>query len=223
VGHSIPIPERFLQSDFQGRPRAPDPPEEPPPIQRATQSGQRLQILSDGSSDSSAPSVCSDSSALSARRTVFRLCRRLKLDGGAEDREKLRLLFQTHAQALAGMTFEEFRLLVAEGTERVKTPVGSGALGDALAEADSKPFPACAEDYPTLAFKRTVALCAVLQRRAGRGKPFFLAGSSLADELKVDPGVAARWLRLLVRDRVLELVQRGHRGTASEYRFIGRQ
>ena len=74
----------------------------------------------------------------------------------------------------------------------------------------------------TPAIKRTVALCAVLQARAGQ-QPFFLAANPLADEFGVDAATVARWLRLLVRDGVLVVAAKGRRGKATEYRFIGGQ
>jgi hypothetical protein len=156
----------------------------------------------------------------SVRRMVFRLCRRLKGEGRQADESLLREYFRANMKALTGLPWDEFRLLVMEGLDKVKSPLGTGPLHDALTEADNLPPPISASRYVIPAIKRVVGLCAVLQKRKGKD-PFPLASNPLADELGgIDPSTVARWLRLLVRDGVLELKgEKGHSGRASEYHF----
>jgi len=156
----------------------------------------------------------------SVRRRIFRLCRRLKAEGRQADDLFLDEFFQQNHKALKGLPWDEFRLMVLEGMDRVTSPLGTGPLRDALGEADSRPALPGVVRYVLPGIKRTLALCAVLQQRAGT-LPFFLASNPLAEELGVDPATVARWLRLLVRDGVLKLVKKGHTGWASEYRFQG--
>src|SRR5262249_53689054 len=151
-------------------------------------------------------------------RLVFRFCRRLKGAREYPDDQALADFFKANEKALNGLPWDEFRLLVMEGLDRVKTPLGAGPLGEALVAADSRPAPPSAARYVIPEIKRTVALCSVLQERAGQ-QPFFLAANPLAEEFGVDPGTVCRWLRLLVRDGVLSLVQKGNRGRATEYRY----
>jgi hypothetical protein len=65
-----------------------------------------------------------------------------------------------------------------------------------------------------------VALCAELQRRAGR-EPFFLDCRTAGRLLEVSHTEAAGWLYLLRADRFLRVVEKGQRGRASSYQYIG--
>jgi hypothetical protein len=130
--------------------------------------------------------------------------------------------YRSHAKELDGLGWDEFRLMVLEGLDRVKAPLGGGKLAEALAEADRLPLPACAIRYAAPGLQRVVKLCVVLQGRTDP-EPFPLAANPLADELRVDPSTVSRWLRLLMRDRVLSLGRRGNRGRANEYRYAGDQ
>ena len=172
-------------------------------------------------SEPSEPSVLHTSeggSSESVRRLVFRFCRRLKGTRQYPQDQTLADFFKGNEKALNGLPWDDFRLLVMEGLDRVKTPLGAGPLGEALAEADSRPFPPSATRYVTPEIKRAVALCAVLQEHAVQ-QPFYLAINALAEEFDVDAATASRWLRLLVRDGVLSLVKKGNRGRATEYRY----
>jgi hypothetical protein len=142
-----------------GRPRPPAPPEEEPPsnsppgryaTQRAqtAQGAQRLQTDPlQGESALSGPSVLHTSQggiAKSVRLRVFAFCRRLKAEGRQADDPILHDFYVANKKDLDGLPFDDFRLLVMEGTEKVRSPLGRGGLAEALAEADSRPAPACA-------------------------------------------------------------------------------
>ena len=80
--------------------------------------------------------------------------------------------------------------------------------------------PNVALQYEQESLRLFVAFCRELQRAAG-DKPFFLAGRSAADVTNESHPQVARWLRLLVMDKVLDLAKEGTRHHASEYRYRG--
>jgi hypothetical protein len=104
--------------------------------------------------------------------------------------------------------------------ELVKFPAGEGPIATMYEKAISKKPPKCADMYQQSQLKALVALCRELQRVAGE-EPFFLAGRVAAEQIGVDHKTAARWLKMLCMDRVLELAERGTRHQASEYRYRG--
>jgi hypothetical protein len=95
-------------------------------------------------------------------------------------------------------------------------------LESAWGKALAGPLPPEANRYREMGMRRLVALCRVLQQRAGDA-PFFLAREDAGGLLGVTGGAAGRKLRRLVTDGVLELVRRGNSLThrASEYRYGG--
>ena len=78
-----------------------------------------------------------------------------------------------------------------------------------------------AMQYEQPALRRLVALCRELQSASGE-EPFFLSIRTAAELLDVDPATAARWLRGLCTDKIIQLVERGELGKhkASRYRYI---
>jgi hypothetical protein len=91
-------------------------------------------------------------------------------------------------------------------------------MSGALAEADKRPLPPIASRY-TPEVGRLIGLCAVLQERAGDG-PFFLAANPLADLLNVRRSNLYLRLRLLVRKKVLDVVEKGRMGRATRFRYV---
>jgi hypothetical protein len=104
--------------------------------------------------------------------------------------------------------------------ESVQYPAGEGPIAIIYERAMSRKPPKCAAMYQQAPLKGLVALCRELQRTAG-DEPFFLAGRVAAEQIGVDHKTAARWLKMLGMDRVLELAKRGTRHQASEYRYRG--
>ena len=82
-------------------------------------------------------------------------------------------------------------------------------------------FTVAAERYEDESLRRLVGLCAELQRRAGNGEPFYLACRAAGAQLSIDHKLANKWLRLLVRDRVLVEVEKGKRRRATTFRYVG--
>ncbi len=157
-------------------------------------------------------------------RLVFNFARHLKAIAPDADFQSLRpYVQQWHERALpfiATKPFEETWLDFAEGWDKVTFPAGQEPVAMIFAQAMSQSIPACAMRYEQPSLRCLVALCRELQRVAG-SVPFFLAGRTAANLLGVPHTVAARWLRLLVIDKVLERAKIGSRHRASEYRYVG--
>lgn len=157
-------------------------------------------------------------STAAIRRTVFRFCRYLAAHGQVDG--ELEAFYKAHRRDLGSLGWTEFRVMVEAGVKNVDAPIGTGPLRDFIETARKRATPACAERYPEPMVKLLVTLCAVLQERSGE-YPFYLAANSVMDELQVAQVTVSRWLRALVADGVLERVKLGHRGKASEYKYLG--
>lgn len=157
----------------------------------------------------------------SLTRLLLRIARRLRRDKPDDVEAALAEAYEANGEQI-GLPWHDFRYAVLDAYEKVQKPLGEGRLAMALKEADRMPVPPAAErydDHPTL--QRLVKLCAVLQTQAG-GKPFFLATNAAAAEFGgVEARTISRWLRGLERDKVLQIVTKGHTGRASEYRMNG--
>ncbi len=114
--------------------------------------------------------------------------------------------------------FEETLIDFLEGVGKVKYLGDQGPLHILYRQAMEKPFPAITANYQAESIRQLIALCAELQRE-NLGQPFFLACRSAGAVLGITHSLAAKYLRLLVRSKVLEEVTKGGRGKASEYRY----
>ncbi len=103
---------------------------------------------------------------------------------------------------------------------RVKFAGLGNPLKAALAEADARPFPQCADNYDCNTTRRLVRWCMVLQERAGEN-PFFLSGRSASKYLRTDHRTVARRLLMLCTDGVLSVAEAGGpaTGKATRYRY----
>lgn len=83
-------------------------------------------------------------------------------------------------------------------------------------------MPAAAKQYSTPEVRLLVGVCRELQREAG-DEPFFLATTTLERLLGLNRMRAWRWLDGLVRDGVLDVIERGDPRTrrASRFRYLG--
>jgi len=104
--------------------------------------------------------------------------------------------------------------------QNCKRPWGETIMSDVLTRAKMAEPPEAVAEFPTPAFRVLAGLCRELQREAGDG-PFFLSTHTAAELLGTKPMVIWRWLRLLSRLGVLELVTKGNRKRASEFRYLG--
>ena len=95
-------------------------------------------------------------------------------------------------------------------------------MSDVLQAATTDNLPTAARYYERQETKLLVGICRELQRRAGE-QPFFLGCRTAAELLKVEHNTAARWLRLLVLDGIIQTAEpgtiKGHRATS--YRYMG--
>ncbi len=102
------------------------------------------------------------------------------------------------------------------------SPVSQGAefLAAALEAGLQAPPPEAAR-YHLEGMNRLVRLCAELQRIAS-DRPFFISCRDAGAVLEVPFQRAAKWLRRLVADQVIERVTTGSKATgrASEYRDV---
>jgi hypothetical protein len=159
-------------------------------------------------------------------RKIFEFARHLKAIpelSGADAQFLRRFVEEWHRQALpfiATKPFEETWLDFCEGWDKVKFAAGSEPIAALFAQAMRRGTPACAEWYEQPQVRSLVALCRELQKLAGESA-FFLDCRTAGRLLSVEHKVAWRWLRLLIREDVLQVVSVGTRHRASEYRYLG--
>jgi hypothetical protein len=163
-------------------------------------------------------------------RKIFELARRLwSLPGlaGAAPAALGPAVRLWHALALPVILTKPFEASWSDfvtAWESVRVAADNNPLGPALARARSAAPPACARGYDPPAVRLLVSLCRELQRTRG-DEPFYLSCRDAARLLGLadDYKTASRWLRRLVADGVLELVEPGGPQTmrASRYLFRG--
>lgn len=159
-------------------------------------------------------------------RAIFTFARLLKAHPDLADAAaaKLRMYVLAWHNAAEPRTsgehsFDDTRADFMYAWERIKYPAGSGPVAEALARADQAEPPQCAQGYADTT-RRLIAWCRELQGINGSG-PFFLAGRVAAELLGIDRDRAAKLLGLLCADGVLERINKGRTGRASEYRYRG--
>lgn len=164
----------------------------------------------------------------SRRKQLFKLACLIRVDSELKDvpiHELKTLVRQWHELALPNIRSKLFDETWADFVEAYGN-VDPARCGDAAAmamkRADANDLPPEALRYVTPLIQRLVALCAEL----GRGSPdgeFFLSCRKAASVLGTsDYKSVARWLQMLVADRLLvELVKGGpHTNKASRYRYL---
>ena len=161
-------------------------------------------------------------------RSIFEFARRLKSipEYSSSDLAALKCLVQKWHEAalpfIATKPFSDTWLDFAECWPKVKFASGKEPIRMAYETAISGDLPEVAKQYEEIELQRLVALCRELQR-SSREKPFYLSGRIAANLLGVPHQQAARWLRLLIVDGILELVLQGTRHKASEYFYKTRE
>ena len=152
---------------------------------------------------------------------LFKLARRLKGARPEASNQELRALVKEwHAISLGSIGTTDFAESWGDfkrAWDSVETPYGQ-AMEEILRESEliqwQDHWP---DDYGENG-QRLVRLCCVLQRRAGK-KPFYLTCRAAADTLGIHYTSANSLINGLVADKVLSLITKGVRGTASEYVF----
>ncbi len=92
----------------------------------------------------------------------------------------------------------------------------------AFAAAQQQPLPACAHQYPLQSMRQLLALCRQLQRHhADEQGVWYLSCRSAGEVLGISHVLAARLLKMLVKDGVLELIEPSSTVRATRYRYLG--
>lgn len=118
--------------------------------------------------------------------------------------------------------WEESWIDFAHAWKKVEKPIGEGIMSDVLEAATLDDLPELANEYDRKETRLLVGICRELQRREG-DNTFYLGCRTAAELLGVDHKTAARWLKLLLVDGILEEIKKGSPKThlASEYRYVG--
>jgi hypothetical protein len=119
-------------------------------------------------------------------------------------------------------TKQEYWTEFLEGYEKVKHPLDESTLQTAWETAQKSPLPKEAAQFEKPEIRLLVALCRELQRAAGN-KAFYLPCRKVQMLMHPDSqDTAARWLRMLVRAKIVEVVERGGPDTnkATRYRYL---
>jgi hypothetical protein len=111
-------------------------------------------------------------------------------------------------------TEEEFK----RAWEKVEYAAGDGPIEHVFAIALHSTPPACADRFGGENIKLLISLCCELQRLSG-DRPFFLSCRIAAKLLNVAHTNTARWLRILVREKVLKIVIPGSPKTNKDSRY----
>ncbi len=94
-------------------------------------------------------------------------------------------------------------------------------IEEAFAMSKEGKLPSVAKNYIVPEMKLLIGLCASLQALQDH-RTFFLACRHAAEVLQIPFRKASRYLKRLESDGVIELVKRGNRRLANEYRFHGK-
>lgn len=166
------------------------------------------------------------------RHRLFELARRIRVDPqlqGVPIHELRPLVAEWHRLALPFIRTKPVDETWADFVEAYSN-VDLARCGDAaviaMVAADAKELPPEAQRYVTPLIQRLVALCAELGRCSAEGTTFFLSCRKAASVLGTsDYKSVARWLQMLVADRLLiEVVKGGpHSNRASRYEWKGRR
>lgn len=160
-------------------------------------------------------------------RHIFELARALKAIPALADSDAKALrgiVQQWHKLALPAIStkpFDDTWFDFLEGWGRVKYAKGSEPMAKIFAKAVEAIAPAEAVQYEQPKLRLLVALCRELQREAGGGA-FFLSARTAARLLDIDHATAARWLRGLRHDGILQLIEQSNRTErlANSYRYL---
>ncbi|MFC1597195.1 hypothetical protein ACFL5Q_04550 [Planctomycetota bacterium] len=109
-----------------------------------------------------------------------------------------------------------------ESWSKVRFPKGKGIMADVLERARAAADARAAAEYDSEKAGVLVAICHELHQEAGDG-PFYLSSHLAGSLIDISPVRAWRWLRLLCRERWIEVVETGNQGKATRYRYLGRK
>jgi hypothetical protein len=171
------------------------------------------------------------------RLAVFHLARHLKRVPdlrGRPARDLRPWVQQWHQRAggrLGGRTGTDTYAEFVGAWTGVRSAAGDGVVKLAWELAQQQPPPPAGANYDEPKVGLLINLCCQLQRQNemdGPGDRFYLSGRVAGTLLGVSQPTAANWLRMLVEDEVLEVLDggggfRGGRRVAREYRVAERR
>jgi hypothetical protein len=104
-----------------------------------------------------------------------------------------------------------------------RRPLGENALAIAWQNSQNAPLPEAATKFKSQKIRALVRLCFELQHMAG-DEPFYLSCRKAAELLNVSHVHAARFLNLLVREKLMSVIESGSAKTnrASRYQFAAK-
>jgi hypothetical protein len=159
---------------------------------------------------------------------VLKLARGLKFDAGLADRSPASLkpfVREWHRQALPFISTQPFDDSWADfvrALDAAKYPLQWKADEWALAKARSEPPPSIAAEYDTESVRLLVGICWHLASLA-KDRHFFLSCHQVGALFGVSHEKAMRWLKMLIADGALALLEPGHQRRANRYRWIAPQ
>ncbi len=119
--------------------------------------------------------------------------------------------------------FEETWIDFLKAWQKIRWRIGDNPMSETFEKAKKSPVPNWAARYDNPKLRLLVAWCKELQGRAGNGS-FFLSARTAGKFLDIKPMTAYRWLFLLERDEVVEVVEKGKMtragGVATRFRYI---
>lgn len=156
---------------------------------------------------------------------IFELARRLKGIPELRDLppEVIKPIFKEwHRRAIHTIGTPDFDLnwaIFVNGWLQVLFPMGEGLEG-LLIEADKQAFPLCVMSYESETTRRLIRLLWHLSQRRPEGV-FFLSCREAGRLFGMSHNDAARLLKLLVHDRILEVKVESTKTRATRYRYLG--
>ena len=156
-------------------------------------------------------------------RCLFELARFLKSQiPGAKPSELRSFVLAWHKEVLPVIGTKEFSETWTDfirGWEKVRTPYGETM--DSIVKASKLiALPDCLLEMEYGERTNNLIKICIAAQQHHNDKPFYLSSRIAGDLLGVDHGTAAKMLKALVIDEVLELVTAGTRRKASEYRLL---
>jgi hypothetical protein len=163
-------------------------------------------------------------------KLVFVLARALKAvpelaDGPADAAEEhVRRWHRLSTEAgMIDASFDDCRIAFLQRWSKVKFPLGAEPMSIIFRKACTAPLPKCAERYDSEPVRLLVRLCRELQKAKDEAndEPFCLTCAEAGRLLDLDTSTAWRYLWLLQNDGIIQVVEKGHQGRATRFRYRG--
>ena len=157
---------------------------------------------------------------------VFELARLLKgyfPDGNPIDmREYVEYWHGKAVKFITTKAFEDSWFDFLEAWDKVQYPKGAATMTAISEKAMEREVPECAKQFENPKLRQLVAICRELQQES-ESDTFFLSCRTAGNLVEVEFPKANKWLRVLPKFGILELVKQGQLEgrKANEYRYLG--